>query len=425
MMKTTLYQLHLTGRLKHMVIEVNGNQIITEWWTSKGDVDGKRQITKETVHGKNKGRSNETSDEEQAILEFERKVKKKKEEGYVENKEDAIIGEEIVVSSTLTQSFAPCKPISKIKEKDDPFDGTWLSERKYNGSCILLHNTGEKRIGYTRRIKPITEILSVVDEIKNALDKVPDESLVIGELVAFDENGQEDPKVLKAVTTETTTEAKAKSKYDSLISDGYVFKYNVFDVIFWYGEDVTDRTFLERLEITKFFGEREISTFSEEIASKAKQDNWEGFILRKAEDCITYTMNGKPKRKGSYKFKFIETTDCIVTRVCPGSGKHEVRFARFRLHQYENSPFFDEPVLVDCGWAGGGRLGEENMDKLTSELIQKGYKLEDTELNESDWFAVELEYQSRQERNEKGQLCFEFPIIIRTREDKLLNECEV
>ena len=424
-MKTTLYQLHLTGRLKHMVIEVKENQIITEWWTSKEDEDGKKQITKETVYGKNKGRSNETSDEEQALLEFERKVKKKKEEGYVENKEDAIIGEEIVVSSTLTQSFAPCKPISKIKEKDDAYDGTWLAERKYNGSCILLHNTGKKRIGYTRRIKPITEILSIVDEIKTNLDKLPDESLVIGELVAFDSNGQEDPKVLKAVTTETTTEAKAKSKYDSLLSEGYTFRYNVFDVIFWYGEDVTDRTFLERLEITKFFGEREIETFTKEMAEKAKQSDWEGFILRQAEDSITFTMNGKPKRKGAYKFKFIETTDCIVARVCPGSGKHEVRFARFRLYQYENSPFFEEPVLVDCGWAGGGRLGEENMDKVTAELLEKGYKLEDTELNEKDWFAVELEYQSRQERNDKGQLCFEFPIIIRTREDKPLKECEV
>ncbi len=424
-MKTNLYQLHLTGRLKHMVIEVKENQIITEWWTSKEDEDGKKQITKETVYGKNKGRSNETSNEEQALLEFERKVKKKKEEGYVENKEDAIIGEEIVVSSTLTQSFAPCKPISKIKEKDDAYDGTWLAERKYNGSCILLHNTGKKRIGYTRRIKPITEILSIVDEIKTNLDKLPDESLVIGELVAFDSNGQEDPKVLKAVTTETTTEAKAKSKYDSLLSEGYTFRYNVFDVIFWYGEDVTDRTFLERLEITKFFGEREIETFTKEMAEKAKQSDWEGFILRQAEDSITFTMNGKPKRKGSYKFKFIETTDCIVARVCPGSGKHEVRFARFRLYQYENSPFFEEPVLVDCGWAGGGRLGEENMDKVTAELLEKGYKLEDTELNEKDWFAVELEYQSRQERNDKGQLCFEFPIIIRTREDKPLKECEV
>ena len=230
---------------------------------------------------------------------------------------------------------------------------------------------------------------------------------------------------MKAVTTETTTEAKAKSKYESLVSEGYEFQYNVFDVIFWYGEDVTDRTFLERLEITKFFGERKISTFTEDMAIKARKEEWEGFILRQAEDTITFRMNGKPKRKGSYKFKFIETTDCIVTRVCPGSGKHEVRFARFRLGQYEKSPFFDEPVLVDCGWAGGGRLGEENMDNLTSELMQKGYGLEDTQLNEKDWFAVELEYQSRQERNDKGQLCFEFPIIIRTREDKPLNECEV
>ena len=424
-MKTSLYQLHLTGRLKHMVIEVKENQIITEWWTSKEDEDGKKQITKETVYGKNKGRSNETSDEEQAILEFERKVKKKKEEGYVENKEDAIIGEEIVVSSILTQSFAPCKPVSKIKEKDDAFDGTWLAERKYNGSCILLHNTGNERVGYTRRIKPITEILSVVNELRLALDQLPDESLIIGELVAFDSNGQEDPKVLKAVTTETTTVAKAKSKYDSLISEGYTFRYNIFDVIFWHGEDVTDRNFLERLEITKSFATREIETFTKELANKAKKAEWEGFILRQPEDSITFTMNGKPKRKGSYKFKFIETTDCIVSRVCPGSGKHEVRFARFRLNQYENSPFFDEPVLVDCGWAGGGRLGEENMDKITSELMEKGYKLEDTELEENDWFAVELEYQSRQERNDKGQLCFEFPIIIRTREDKPLNECEV
>ena len=424
-MKTTLYQLHLTGRLKHMVIEVENNVIVTEWWTSKDDEDGKKQITKETIYGKNKGRSNETSDNEQAILEYERKIKKKKEEGYVENREDAILGEEIVVSSTLTQSFAPCKPISKLKKDDDPYDGEWLAERKFDGACILLHNTGNERIGYTRRIKPITEILSVVSEIDEALNKIPSESLVIGELIAFDKDENEDPKVLKAVTTETTTVAKAKSKYESLLSEGYSFTYNVFDVIFWHGEDVTDRTFLERVELTNHFGNREIKTFTKKMVDTAKENRWEGFILRRPEDKITFTMNGKPKRKGSYKFKFIETTDCIVTKVSNGSGKHEKRFARFRLAQYEKSPFFDGPVLVDCGWAGGGRLGEENMDLLTAELAEKGYNLEKTDLKEEDWFVVELEYQSRQERNSKGQLCFEFPIIIRTRNDKPLKECEV
>ena len=257
-----------------MIIEVKDNVIITEWWTSKEEEDGKKQITEETVHGKNKGRSNETTDNEQAILEYERKIKKKKEEGYVENREDAILGEEIVVSSTLTQSFAPCKPISKLKKDDDPYDGDWLAERKFDGSCILLHNTGTEKIGYTRRIKPITEILSVVNEIRNALEKLPEESLIIGELIAFDKDGKEDPKVLKAVTTETTTEAKAKNKYNSLITEGYTFTYNVFDVIFWYGEDVTDRTFLERLELTNHFGERKIETFTEKLANQAKENEW-------------------------------------------------------------------------------------------------------------------------------------------------------
>ena len=408
-----------------MIIEVKDNVIITEWWTSKDEEDGKKQSTEETVYGKNKGRSNETTDNEQAILEFERKVKKKKEEGYVENREDAVIGETAVVSSILTQAFAPSKPISKLKEKDDPYDGNWLAERKHNGSCILLHNTGNEQIGYTRRIKPITGILSVVPQIKDNLKLLPDESLVIGELVAIDGKGIEDPKVLKAVTTETTTEEKALLKYNSLIDEGYQFDYKVFDVIFWNGEDVTELPFTERLELTSIFGKREVSIFNEKMANEATKKDWEGFILRRPEDIITFTMNGKPKRKGSYKFKFIETTDCIVTKVCPGSGKHEVRFARFRLAQYEKSPFFDEPVIVDCGWAGGGRLGEENMDLITADLLKKGYELKKSNLQEKDWFAVELEYQSRQSRNDKGQLCFEFPIIIRTREDKPLNECEV
>ena len=81
-MQTILYQLAETGRLKHLVIIVEANMIVTEWWTSKEGLDGKKQVTRETILGKNTGRSNETSDAEQAILEYERKIRKKKEEGY-------------------------------------------------------------------------------------------------------------------------------------------------------------------------------------------------------------------------------------------------------------------------------------------------------------------------------------------------------
>jgi ATP-dependent DNA ligase len=424
-MKIVLYQLAETGRLKHLVMSVESNVIVTEWWTSKEGVDGKKQITSETIIGKNTGRSNETSDAEQAILEFERKIRKKKEEGYAESLEKALEGHLAVVNEVLPSSFAPCKPINKLKPKDEPFDGSWIAERKYNGVCLLLQNTGKERVAYSRRIKPITELVSVVPDIVENLNKVPENSLIIGELVAFDGNKMEDPKALKGVTTETTTVAKAKAKYDTLSSEGYIFDYYIFDIIFWKGNDITQLPFTERKELSLEFGDRKIETFTEAMSEEGHKLGWEGFILRRPDDTITFTMNGKPKRKGAYKYKFIETTDCIVTGVSPGSGKHEVRFARFRLAQYENSPLTGEKVLVDCGWAGGGRLGEENMDIITQELISKGYNLEKQELKEEDLFAVELEFQSRQTRNKKGQLCFEFPIITRTREDKPIAECEV
>jgi ATP-dependent DNA ligase len=423
-MRTELFQLATTGRVKHLVISVDGNELITEWWTSKDGEDGKRQETREVIYGKNQGRSNETSDEEQALLEHERKVRKKKEEGYVESLDEAITGEDVVVDSVLTQSFAPSKPISKLPDSADPFDGTWLAERKHDGACLLLHNTGTEKVVYTRRMLPITDIVSVVPDVKNILDQVPPRSLVIGELVAFDANSIENPKVLRGVTTDKTTVEKSQERYDKLAGEGYYFKMFVFDVIFWHGHDVTGQGFLDRAVHTKHFNDRDIQVFTKDLANAARKADWEGYILRKADDTITYTTNGKPKRRGGYKFKFLETADCVVIGVKAGAGKHDTRAAKFHLAQYENGE------LVDCGWAGPGQLGEERMDEITADLVAVGfdptqYYEEEFQLPEEEYFAVEIEYQSRQPRNDKGQLCFEFPIILRTREDKPLAECEV
>ena len=415
-----------------MVIEVQDDVIMTEWWTSKEGIDGKSQVTRETVHGKNPGRSNETTGPEQALLECERKIRKKMEEGYVKSIDDALEEERLDIEQMLSQSFAPCKPTNKLPASADPYDGSWLAERKMNGVCILLHNTGSELVAYSRRMKPITDIVSVVPDMVYCLERVPPKSLIIGELVALRSDGIEDAKSLKGVTTATTTVEKAQTKYDHFNAEGYVFDYYVFDVIFWKGEDMTSKPFTERLAVTTGFvgddgvGEgRKIETLTREMHEEAQKKGWEGFILRRPDDTITYTMNGKPKRKGAYKFKFIWTSDCIVTEVCPGAGKYNQWFARFRLAQYENG------IMVDCGWAGPGRLGEKGLGEITDELLGMGYSLgsegsrDSVVLNEKDWFAVELEYQSRQARNAKGQLCFEFPIIIRTREDKPLGECEV
>jgi hypothetical protein len=114
-METVLYQLAETGRLKHLVMSVESNMIVTEWWTSKEDVDGKKQITRETILGKNPGRSNETTGQEQALLECERKIRKKMEEGYVKSIDEALAEKQLDIEQMLSQSFAPCKPINKLE----------------------------------------------------------------------------------------------------------------------------------------------------------------------------------------------------------------------------------------------------------------------------------------------------------------------
>ena len=54
-MKTVLYQLAETGRLKHLVISVEGNMIVTEWWTSKDGEDGKKQIGRQNYRSAGAG----------------------------------------------------------------------------------------------------------------------------------------------------------------------------------------------------------------------------------------------------------------------------------------------------------------------------------------------------------------------------------
>ena len=167
-----------------MIIEVKDNVIITEWWTSKEEEDGKKQITEETVRGKNKGRSNETTDNEQAILEYERKIKKKKEEGYVENREDAILGEEIVVSSTLTQSFAPCKPISKLKKDDEEgkSEVTKINEeliKKKIGKLLILK---EKRGNIEQYLDKISQTATTDENLLPHIIKAVNAKVSLGEI---------------------------------------------------------------------------------------------------------------------------------------------------------------------------------------------------------------------------------------------------
>ena len=73
-----LYNKTSNGRTKTWKCWTDGDTLWKEWWIE----NGKHQKTPDKVQGKNIGKSNETSPEEQCIFEWERAVRLKKEENY-------------------------------------------------------------------------------------------------------------------------------------------------------------------------------------------------------------------------------------------------------------------------------------------------------------------------------------------------------
>ena len=79
----TLYGKNKDGSFKVWSISVEGNKITI----THGKENGKMQTKTEEIAGKNIGRSNETSPEQQALLEAQSRYKKQLDKGYREDKE--------------------------------------------------------------------------------------------------------------------------------------------------------------------------------------------------------------------------------------------------------------------------------------------------------------------------------------------------
>lgn len=75
---TTLYCASKSGKTKQWTVHTEGPEIVV----TSGYVDGKLQEHRVLAVGKNIGKANETTPEQQALLEAQSKWNKKKDEGY-------------------------------------------------------------------------------------------------------------------------------------------------------------------------------------------------------------------------------------------------------------------------------------------------------------------------------------------------------
>jgi len=121
---------------------------------------------------------------------------------------------------------------------------------------------------------------------------------------------------------------------------------------------------------------------------------------------VEYTLNGKPSRKGAWKYVFEKTSDFVIMETQKGNSGRLIGIpARFKLGQYD-----EEGNLVECGWAGPGKVSTEDLIRFEADFGKA--------LLSGDLIA-EITYRKRSETTH----ALEFPVIQRFRTDKPAKEC--
>ena len=159
----TLYKKTATGAIQTWRIFVNGANITVE----HGQLNGAIQVATETIKaGKNKGKANATTAEEQAVAEAESKWLRQKKKKYVEKIEDAEEGtvDSSVILGGVDVMLAPSKIYPTFKHKltfpvyvQEKLDGSRLVAVLSGGKCTLWSRT-------RKQVNSLPHIVKAVEE---------------------------------------------------------------------------------------------------------------------------------------------------------------------------------------------------------------------------------------------------------------------
>ena len=199
----TIYKRTQTGATQEWTIEVVGNK----YRTISGQTDGKKIINEWTVvYGKNVGRSNETTDNEQAMLEAVAKRTKKLESGYFEN----------IKHINKTQYFEPMLA-SKWEDSKDKITYPIFSQPKLDGIRCIVTKDGM----FSRNGKPIISAPHIREGLQPLFDKNPD-LIFDGELYA-DKFANDFNKIVSLVKKTKPTDADLKESKKNI-------EYHIYDL---------------------------------------------------------------------------------------------------------------------------------------------------------------------------------------------------
>lgn len=165
----TLYKKNSNGSIQQWTIAVDGATILTTY----GQVGGALQTTPDTLkEGKNAGKANATTAEEQAVKEAEAKHLKQKKKGYVETPEAAQAGEE---DDVIEGGYKPmlAEVWGDHSHKIDFSRGLAVQPKLNGHRCGATNGEGKVEL-WSRTRKRITSMPHLVEELERLYEAVGD-----------------------------------------------------------------------------------------------------------------------------------------------------------------------------------------------------------------------------------------------------------
>jgi len=287
MFEKRVYKKDSRGKIRTTIFTVVGNKVTMQ----SGLLEGKLKETSFVCKGKNKGKTNETSDEQQALLEAKSRIAKKLDEGYFYSVEGAENNE--VVLPMLAQTFS---------DNLVDFSETITISPKFDGMRALYSQEGFK----SRKGKVITTMPHIM------LKKLPREVFLDGELYAHGEDFQTNMSLIK------------RNQKDSV-----KVKFYVYDI---YIKGST-KGHLERLELVKEFLKgsencefvlpKKLKDREELLTEHYKniENGFEGSMIR--VDKVPYEVNKRSKSLLKFKDfmdKVYKVVDIVPNNYSPLQG---------------------------------------------------------------------------------------------------------
>lgn len=299
----TLYKRSTTGALQEWTIFTEGNVIVTRWGQSDGAIQETRDVIKE---GKNQGKKNETSPEEQAELEAKAKWElKKKKNLYVEQSDSAMSG---AVDDLVEGGISPMLA-HRYDKHGHKIQFPAYAQPKLDGHrCVVIVRDGKASM-WTRTRKRIPCLPHITEQFESLIEG---DAVFDGELYHHDykENFEE-------LTSYIRQQLEPKKGYEVVQYHTYDFPHESgfgdrFDALSGFFQEVPEHYAIKLVETHGVdTGEQAIDLFHHFLGQ-----GYEGLMLRNAE--------GGYKNSRSYdlqKVKQFDDDEFEVVGVEEGRGK--------------------------------------------------------------------------------------------------------